>query len=45
MLGHEGGSSFLQLLKERNLAESISTETVSSYKTLVDLIQIEIGLT
>lgn len=45
MLGHEGGSSFLQLLKERNLAESITTQTVSSYKTLVDLIQIEIGLT
>jgi len=45
MLGHEGQHSLLATLKEEKYAEALSVETVSSFRTLCDLLCIEVTLT
>jgi len=45
LLGHEGKGSLYQCLKELNLVEELCTEELSGFKTIVDLISLEITLT
>jgi secreted Zn-dependent insulinase-like peptidase len=45
LLGHEGKGSLYQSLKQLNLVEELCTEELGGYKTILDLISIEITLT
>lgn len=45
ILGHEGNRSLFQYLKSLNYAEELYTEVNSSFKTICDLVCIEITLT
>jgi insulysin len=45
LLGHEGKGSLYQSLKQLNLVEELCTEELSGYKTILDLISVEITLT
>lgn len=45
LLGHEGQGSLYQSLRDLNLIEELCTEDLNSFKTLVDLVSIEITLT
>lgn len=45
LLGHEGKGSLYQSLKQLNLVEELCTEELGGYKTILDLISLEITLT
>ena len=45
ILGHEGNQSIFQYLKSLNYAEELYTEVFGSFKTICDIVSIEITLT